>query len=137
MDIFKLGRLSLRSSINNPNSQNLDIGLVFGILFLLLQLVLIINAHFGESRHFSWSPYTTQIKYKLSVTVNGQPLSRKAIKKRYGFQHSDRWEAHSIQNLIELIKLHEQRYSQNQHVKILLTYSINGHKQQKWTYTSV
>ena len=46
-----------------------------GILFLLLQLGLVINARFAHERFFCWAPYDSHVQFKTSVEINGKFLT--------------------------------------------------------------
>jgi hypothetical protein len=104
-----------------------------GIAFLVLQLALVARAQFVESRDFCWAPHTTQVRYTIRTTIGGRPLNAHQIYSRYGIAARG-WEAHSYQNLIDLISQCERTYGAGDGAQVELTYSINGREPRQWRW---
>lgn len=110
------------------------VGFYVGVALLALQVVLVVQAQFGASRDFCWAPHTTQVQYSLQVNVGDRLLPEAEIAQRYGLRHGYGWEAHSYQNLINLIQQYEQTYGRSEQARVVLTYRINGHPPRTWSW---
>lgn len=104
----------------------------FGIAFLAFQVLLIVYARFIPERFFCWAPYDQHTYMDVEVVINNRKLTEKEIKERYHYRAVG-WEKRSINNVFSIIKQYESTYGLNDYAKVLVTYSINGHKQQIWT----
>ena len=107
---------------------------VFAVAFFLAQVGLVIEAQFGESRHFCWAPHTTQIRYSLRVEVGGRVLRPQQVAQRYGLRWGYGWEVHSIRNLMDLIVQREETYGRLEGARITLEYSVNGAETEEWNW---
>ena len=101
------------------------------VTFLTLQVILIVRAQFIASRDFCWAPHTTQVRFALQVEVPRKRLTETEIASRYRFWHYG-WEAHSYQNLIDVITQYEQTYGKDDQAQVLLQYSVNGREPHVW-----
>lgn len=107
--------------------------LLFGYVFLVIQIILVIYAQFVPERFFCWAPYDEQTSYEINVEINGVALKDEEVGKRYRYGQK-RTESRTIHNIISIINQYETSYGKNDNAKVTLTYSTNGHPQQKWTY---
>ena len=103
------------------------------MLFFALQCLQVVRAQFVEARDFCWAPHTTQVKYSIRTEVAGTDLTDQEIAWRYQIPASG-WEAHSYQNLINLIAQRERTYGRNDGARVWLTYSINGRQPRLWVW---
>lgn len=110
--------------------------LALGLAFLLLQLALVIQARFVEYRHFCWAPHTTQVRYSMQVEVEGRTLSAREAGARYGLAHDYGWEAHSVENLKQLVEQYERTYAGDQPARVRMEYSVNGKTPEVWRWPS-
>lgn len=106
-----------------------------GMIFLLLQLFLMVEARFIPERFFCWAPYDEHTYYEISVSIDGQSLSSDEIQERYKVFAKD-WEPRAIHNIFSIVKQYEATYGKNENAKVSIVYSINGHKKQLWTLES-
>ena len=102
-----------------------------GILFLLLQLGLVINARFAPERFFCWAPYDSHVQFKTSVEINGKFLTLEEAEKRYKYKMGG-WEQRSIYNIFSIISQYEKTYGKNDDARVTIIYSINGHQEKVW-----
>jgi hypothetical protein len=109
---------------------------IAGGAFLLLQCGLVVHSRFVESRDFCWAPHTAQVHYTLRVERRGRPLSPAAIARRYRVAAPEGWEAHSYQNLINLISQYERTYGRGDGVRVLMEYRVNGRELRRWEWPS-
>jgi hypothetical protein len=110
--------------------------IIIGGAFLLLQCGLVIHSRFVDSRDFCWAPHTTQVHYRLRVVIGGRALSSAEIARRYRVMGASGWEAHSYQNLINLISQYERTYGKRDRARVLLRYRINGGELRRWNWPS-
>ena len=110
-----------------------NLGMLLGSAFLALQVASIVKEQFGETRYFCWAPHTIQAQYSLQVEVEGKLLTRQEVKRRYGL-HGYGWEAHAIQNLINLLIQHELTYGKGEDAQITLEYRVNGRELETWRW---
>ncbi len=114
-------------------ARNWNIGLVLGIVFLLLQAALVIQAQFVNTRYFCWAPHTIQAQYTLRVEIDGKILSEDDVKKRYHLKGFG-WEAHSIHNVFALLEQHEETYGKKDQARLTLEYRVNGGDRHTWIW---
>jgi hypothetical protein len=67
------------------------------------------------------------------VDVGGRRLSDAEVSQRYRLWQYG-WEAHSYQNLIDVITQYEQTYGKGDNAQVLLEYRINGNAPQVWRW---
>ncbi len=107
--------------------------LALGVAFLAVQVARVIGGQFSESKSFRWAPQTTQIWYELDARVHGQPLNARAIRRRYGIPRQG-WEAHSIQDVKEIVKQHARTYGRHDGASVTIRYSVNGGPTMTWSW---
>ena len=90
-----------------------------------------VYARFVPERFFCWAPYDQHTHYSISVVVNGESLSAKAVTNRYRYQVSA-WEPRCISNIFSIVEQYESTYGENDNAEVEITYSTNGHPEQKW-----
>ena len=105
-----------------------------GVGFLATQAILIGHGLLSEGKHFAWAPHTTQVSYELDVEVDGRNLSEREIRRRYRLLYYP-WEAHSYRNLIDLLLQYERTYGKEDHTRLVLRYSVNGHPPETWRWS--
>ena len=114
------------------------LGMLVGAVFMVVQMIGIVQCQFELTRHFCYAPMNTMTTYTLSVTVDGKELGVGAIRNRYGIRYGLRdgrsWEGHSIHNVIELIELAETRYYSDNPAQIILAYQIDGGPKETWEF---
>ena len=103
------------------------------MVFIAVQLGLVIWARFIPERWFCWVPHDTQAEYELTVAVNGRELSEEEIFARYHRQKRDR-DPRSADNVKDIIRQQSRTYGKNEHVKVVMNYSINGVEQEPWIW---
>ncbi len=108
------------------------------LLFFAVQLCLVVQARFVDTRYFCWAPHTTQVRYQLEVELDGEELTGKQIRRRYRLKGFDArtsvgWEAHSIANLKAMLAQHQRTYGRGEDAKVTLSYRVNGSPSQAWT----
>lgn len=109
-------------------------GLAVGAALLVVQGALVIHGLFVESRDFNWAPHTTQVRFTIDVRLGGRTLPPDAVSTRYGLVHNAQWEAHSYQNLINLVRQRERTYGKEDGARVTLRYSVNGARTQTWSW---
>jgi hypothetical protein len=105
------------------------------IALMATQLLLIAYARTTPARYFCWAPFDMQTDYTLDVSLDGRKLSPQEIRARYR-RPAKGTDNRSVQNLIDIIQLYEERYAGNQRAEIVMRYRINGKQEQTWTYPS-
>lgn len=108
-------------------------GFMAGLLFLLVQVFLIIEAQFGETRHFCWAPHTEMTQFSLHVEIDGKALSEEEVIERYQLRRYG-WEAHAIHNVFELLVLYEQTHGVHDNARLTMDYSVNGNEWKQWRW---
>jgi hypothetical protein len=106
---------------------------LLGLSLLAFQVGAIVYARFVPARYFCWAPYDMQTKYQLHVTVNGKQLTDKDIAQRYR-RPQNGIDNRSVQHVIDIIELTEQRYHSADSTEVVMTYTINGKKEERWVY---
>lgn len=101
------------------------------LLLLTVQVVLIGYARTTRARYFCWAPFDMQTDYRLSVTLDGQPLTAQQVRARYR-RPAAGTDNRSVQNLIDIIEGVEQRAAHK--AQVTMHYRINGHPEQQWRY---
>lgn len=109
-------------------------GLAAGAALLAVQAGLVIHGLFVESRDFNWAPHTTQVRFAIEVRLGGRTLPPRDVSTRYGLVHNAEWEAHSYQNLINLVRQRERTYGRDDGARVTVRYSVNGAPTQSWTW---
>ncbi len=102
-------------------------------VFLAAQGALVLAAQLGGGKSFAWAPHTTQIEYAIEATRNGQALTAREIRARYGLSDYG-WEVHSIDNLTAIIAQHARTYGRHDDVQVAVRYRINGRPAAIWTW---
>ncbi len=111
----------------------MKINQLVGISFLAVQVIMIGYARFVPERYFCWAPYDEQTFYDIAVQVEGIPLSKSAIGKRYRYQNRG-WESRTIQNIFDLIETYETTYGKEDNAQVTVTYETNGHPTKTWYF---
>ncbi len=106
---------------------------VIGLGFLGLQLLSIAYARIAPERFFCWAPYDQHALYKITVEHGGVQLSPPEITSRYHY-YSRGWEPRSIHNVISIVRQFESTYGLADDAKVTITYEINGHPRNTWTW---
>ena len=106
-----------------------------GILFFVLQIILIVYSQFFNSKHFCWAPHNTQVFYTISGKLNGVHFTDSLFKARYKIPITG-WEAHSPDNVKQLIIANERQTNFRDTVYISFVYSENGNVTKTWNYAS-
>lgn len=113
----------------------LNISYSIGVLLLVAQFFSIMYARFIPERFFCWSPYDEHSYMEVSVIINGRELTEPEIRERYHYRAIG-WEKRSINNVFYLIKQYETTYGIKDRAKVLVKYTINGHKEEIWNLES-
>lgn len=106
---------------------------VFGLCVLAPQVVLICSARFHPMRYFCWAPYDTQIEYRISAKVNGQPLSPVEIERRYRHPAED-VNPRMICQITDVIAHAEKNYHPTDNAVVKVEYRTNGGPVQEWSW---
>jgi hypothetical protein len=109
------------------------ISFAISVALIAAQLAFIVSARTTNARYFCWAPFDMQTDYALDVTVDGAKLKPEEISHRYGLPASGT-DNRSVQNLIDRVQLHEERYGAHHTTEITLRYRINGKQEQVWHY---
>lgn len=103
------------------------------VTFFALQMAGIIAGRFTETKFFCWAPYDQISTYDISVSINGVQLNEQSIFERYQRPQTGR-ENRSIYNLLSIISQYETTYGQNDNASVVVTYTINGHRNEIWVW---
>jgi hypothetical protein len=106
-----------------------------GVSFFVLQFILIIYSQFYNNKHFCWAPHNTQVKYSFSGKINGVDFTDSSFKVRYHIPIKG-WEAHSPDNIKDIILAKERQMLYTDTVLISLDYSENGNALKNWEYAT-
>jgi hypothetical protein len=109
------------------------ISFAISVVIIAAQFVFIAAARTTNARYFCWAPFDMQTDYALDVTVDGAKLKPEEISQRYGLPVTGT-DNRSVQNLIDRVQLHEERYGTHHATEITLKYRINGKQEQVWRY---
>jgi hypothetical protein len=108
---------------------------LLGITFLAAQLIWVLIVHVTgmQSRYFCWAPNDYVVMYQIQVTEHGHPLTAAEITARYDLDATGEFED-PVQRLEDIIRQYEQTYGRGDGAHVTLTYSLNGHAQEVWTW---
>lgn len=104
---------------------------VFGVVFLLIQVLAILYARIIPERFFCWAPYDQHSYYEVYVNIEGVELTKNEILERYHYQPRG-WEPRSIFNVINIVNQYESTYGKSEDAHVKIKYSINGNPEQIW-----
>ncbi len=121
--------------MNTPSFRKLSMGAgsMVGILFLLIQVVFIVRAQFHSTRWFCWAPNDYMTDYQLYVFLGSRPIPPAEITQRYHI--ADRGiEENRAEHIIAIIRQYEETYGRDNPARVILSYSVNGGKQEQWIW---
>jgi hypothetical protein len=105
---------------------------VIGVVILLAQLGNVIYAHVaGSRRYFAWAPNDYAVLYTIHTDVGGRQLTPAQVKDRYQIEAHGLWED-PPQRLIDYLNRYEKTYGASEHAHVVLSYSLDGHREQMW-----
>jgi hypothetical protein len=107
--------------------------LVTGAAILLAQVVTIAYARFIPARYFCWAPFDMQTDYSMTVWIDGAQLTPREVLKRYR-RPARGTDNRSVQNLIDMVQLYEERYNRGEKVRVEMKYRINGKEEPEWRW---
>ena len=105
-----------------------------GIAVLAVQVGLVAYEHLGPTRYFAWAPNDYVVQYRLTATVDGHHLSAAGVRSRYHLAPHGIW-YFPAQHLVDDVQQYERTYGSGDHVRVTLTYRLNGHAQQTWRWS--
>ena len=103
-------------------------------LFLALQLCLVVYAQLTPRRYFCWAPNDYANTYSLQVRVNGADLTPAQALARYHLQDRRTSYENPATHIMDMVSQYEQTYGREDHAKVLLQWSLNGHQIQAWQW---
>jgi len=101
-------------------------------LFLGMQLAAVAYARVSDTRYFCWAPFDRQNEYTIAVTVNGRPLTRAEVARRYRIRQAD-LESRSIAHVTGIVRYAEQHYYHDG-AAVTVRYTVNGLRKPDWTW---
>ncbi len=111
---------------------------LIGMVFLVLQLSMVIYAHFVPWRWFCWAPNDYMTEYKLDVIIAGRTLTRQEVLHRYRLPGYEFPEFAVIEsppaNLIAMLTQYERTYGRNDYARVVLKYRANGREEKQWQW---
>ncbi|MDE2659514.1 MAG: hypothetical protein OXI45_04825 [Acidobacteriota bacterium] len=103
------------------------------IALLAFQVVMIGYARFVPSRYFCWAPMDSQNLYSIAVVIDGRELGPEEIEARYRQPaQGGNWQA--IQHALDKVRQYEETYGQDDDAEVVVTYTVNGHPEETWTW---
>jgi hypothetical protein len=103
-----------------------------GVVLLLAQAGNVIYTHAsGSRRYFAWAPNDYAVVYTITTSVHGHLLTPSEVQNRYELKAHGLWED-PPQRLIDYLKRYETTYGSNDHARVTLRYSLDGHREQTW-----
>lgn len=105
-----------------------------GIALLLAQLGAVAYARFVPTRYFAWAPNDYAVEYRIAATVDGRALTPQQVQARYRLDSQGLYEF-PPQMLIDDLRGYERQYGERDHVRLRLTYRLDGHDLEHWRYT--
>jgi len=102
-------------------------------LLLALELAGVIRARFVDTRWFCWAPHNQITEYTIAATVGGRPLSDAEVLARYRLPARG-LDDRSYHNVLEIVRLAEERYHPGDNVQVTVTCRVNGHPPFTWRY---
>ena len=103
------------------------------IALLAFQVVMIGYARFVPSRYFCWAPMDSQNLYSIAVVIDGRELNPEEIEARYRQPASGgNWQA--IQHALDKVRQYEETYGREDGAEVVVTYTVNGHPEETWTW---
>lgn len=103
------------------------------IALLAFQVVMIGYARFVPSRYFCWAPMDSQNLYSIAVVIDGRELNPEEIEARYRQPaQGGNWQA--IQHALDKVRQYEETYGREDGAKVVVTYTVNGHPEETWTW---
>lgn len=104
-----------------------------GVVLLLAQLAAVVYARFTPARWLCWAPNDSATQFRLTVTVDGRPLTPAAVQTRYQLPRGD-WSENPPANLIAIVRQYEQTYGRGDGAVVALRYRLNGHEERTWSW---
>ena len=80
---------------------------------ILTQLGLMARARFFPERFFCWAPHDQQTEYRISATLDGEPIDPWGILRRYAFK-STGVDPRATANLLRNVRVYRQRYGRDE-----------------------
>ena len=103
------------------------------IALLAFQLAMIGYARFVPSRYFCWAPMDSQNLYSISVVIDGRELDPEEVGERYRQPaEGGNWQA--VQHVLDKVQQYEETYGRDDAARVVVTYSVNGHPEETWTW---
>ena len=103
------------------------------IALLAFQLAMIGYARFVPSRYFCWAPMDSQNLYSISVVIDGRELGPEEIGERYRQPaEGGNWQA--VQHVFDKVQQYEETYGRDDAARVVVTYTVNGHPEETWTW---
>ena len=103
------------------------------IALLLFQVAMIGYARFVPSRYFCWAPMDSQNLYSITVVIDGRELGPAEIEARYRQPaEGGNWQA--IQHALDKVQQYEETYGREEGAEVVVTYTVNGHPEETWTW---
>jgi len=103
------------------------------IALLAFRVAMIGYARFVPSRYFCWAPMDSQNLYSIAVVIDGRELGPEEIERRYRQPaQGGNWQA--IQHALDKVRQYEETYGQDDDAEVVVTYTVNGHPEETWTW---
>lgn len=103
------------------------------VALVAFQVVMIGYARFVPSRYFCWAPMDSQNLYSIAVVIDGRELGPEAIEARYRQPAvGGNWQA--IQHALDKVRQYEETYGRDDGARVVVTYTVNGHPEETWTW---
>ena len=103
------------------------------LAFVLPQVFFVVRSRFADDRFLSWAPHDRQIEYRVECEVGGVPLTAAEVAARYRLTPGG-WLSHAAEDLHWTIIAREKRLPVAQRGRVVMTYRVNGHAWQTWSY---
>jgi hypothetical protein len=113
--------------------RNFTLRRTIGIVFLLPQLALVIQARFVSARWLCWAPNDYVVEYQLRVNVRGRDLDPSEIEKRYRLS-SQGWYENPAENIMDIVGRYEQTEGRGDAAEVLLLYRLDGGEAKQWQW---
>ena len=72
-----------------------------------------VRARFFPERFFCWAPHDQQTEYRISATLDGEPIDPWGILRRYAFK-STGVDPRATANLLRNVRVYRQRYGRDE-----------------------
>jgi hypothetical protein len=101
--------------------------MALGAVFLIAQLVWVLDQQAGSSRYFAWAPNDSETEYSIAVRVDDRALTPDEIQERYHIPVNGVDETFPG-HVLSVVEQYEATYGRDDGAIVTVSYRVNGHQ---------